>query len=258
MTAAHCVEDIKSAQIGKYDYSIYENGTESYFTLESRSHPKFDFDTYDFDYALIKLDRKQPNSFMVSLRTNPEIPEVLTIMGWGLTSDGGFQPTTLLAADVIRFDTAQCRINYNNADLITDNMFCAEEDGIDACQGDSGGPIMIKGTNVQVGITSWGTGCANATFPGVYARIDRGYSWIEETICTDLNPDDCEADGRLPLITAEGSVQVRTCEDQEEFTGLGKKQRTRNCTWVMQYADRRCPWYGDFCPLACEVDRCKS
>jgi secreted trypsin-like serine protease len=257
LTAAHCIMDIKTAQIGRYDFALEETGVPTYVASERRMHPKFDPDTYDFDYALLKLDRKHPNPFMVSLRTTPEIPDMLTIMGWGYTSDGGSQSNVLLAGDVRRFNTIKCRSNYD-PEPITKNMFCAEKKGVDACQGDSGGPIVINGTNIQVGITSWGNGCANATFPGVYARIDKGYSWIEKTVCSDLSPDDCEKDGRLPLVSSDGSAQMRTCEEQLDFIGLGKKRSPRNCTWVKKVAIRRCPWYEDFCPLTCGVDRCKK
>jgi secreted trypsin-like serine protease len=42
----------------------------------------------------------------------------------------------------------------------------------DACQGDSGGPLFAQDHNgfVQVGVASWGEGCASG-FPGVYTRL---------------------------------------------------------------------------------------
>ena len=49
-----------------------------------------------------------------------------------------------------------------------------------------GGPLIIEGgdegDDAQVGIVSWGFGCANATFPGVYARVSARLDWIQEQI----------------------------------------------------------------------------
>ncbi len=39
--------------------------------------------------------------------------------------------------------------------------------GSDSCQGDSGGPLVLKGSNTQVGIVSWGSGCAKPYFYGI-------------------------------------------------------------------------------------------
>jgi trypsin len=258
LTAAHCIIDIQSAEIGRYDYLNDESGVETYTNLVRRRHPQYNADTFDYDYALIKLDREQPDPYLVSLRKTPGIPLNMTIMGWGQTSEDGDQANELMEADVRKFDTTQCRTNYD-PEPITDNMFCASEDGIDACQGDSGGPIIATGTNIQLGVTSWGVGCGNATFPGVFARVEKGYAWIEETVCTDLSPEDCYDDDTLPIVDLEGVALAQTCEDREDFLGLGQKLFVRNCTWVQGRRDRRCRWYGeDFCPATCEIERCAN
>ena len=54
---------------------------------------------------------------------------------------------------------------------ITSNMVCAKDDGEDSCQGDSGGPAVVHNIDpskdVQIGVVSWGIGCAHSSFPGV-------------------------------------------------------------------------------------------
>lgn len=48
-------------------------------------------------------------------------------------------------------------------------MFCAAASGKDSCNGDSGGPIINASSKVLIGGVSWGEGCAEAGYPGVYA-----------------------------------------------------------------------------------------
>jgi len=56
---------------------------------------------------------------------------------------------------------------------ITSRMVCAgvAEGGKDSCQGDSGGALYIKKSGKQIGIVSWGKGCAEKGYPGVYGNV---------------------------------------------------------------------------------------
>ena len=76
-----------------------------------------------------------------------------------------------------------CKQAYGS-DAVTDSMICAGypgEGGKDACQGDSGGPFVCNenGNAIIAGVVSWGFGCADANYPGVYARTSLVVDWIQ-------------------------------------------------------------------------------
>jgi secreted trypsin-like serine protease len=63
--------------------------------------------------------------------------------------------------------------------------FCAgdyENGGVDTCQGDSGGPFMVQGANggawMLAGITSFGEGCGEPGYPGVYTDVRTILSFV--------------------------------------------------------------------------------
>ncbi|XP_046456625.1 cell wall protein DAN4-like [Daphnia pulex] len=100
------------------------------------------------------------------------------IAGWGTTSSGGSISYALLKADVVVKDNTFCTSQYGSS-FIGADMMCASAPGTDTCQGDSGGPLFVNG--VQVGITSWGNGCADPNYAGIYTRVTTYLGWIATT-----------------------------------------------------------------------------
>ena len=97
------------------------------------------------------------------------------ITGWGATAQGGPRSDNLKGASVPIVSDPSCQASYDG-DFNPATMVCAgySQGGIDTCQGDSGGPLqspLLGGGYRLVGITSWGFGCAQPGFPGVYTRV---------------------------------------------------------------------------------------
>ena len=70
-------------------------------------------------------------------------------------------------------------------------MICAAGDGIaDSCTGDSGGPLAVLGSNgsySQIGVVSWGRGCAKSGYPGVYTSLIALLGWVKTSIKTQAS-----------------------------------------------------------------------
>ena len=111
---------------------------------------------------------------------------LLRIFGWGTSSfdPKGAVSNNLLYAFVGVVDRSQCNEAGAYNGLVDGSMFCAGLGAGDACQGDSGGPAVgyVSGTPSLVGVTSWGVGCNEKKFPGVYVNVAKFAGWIGETV----------------------------------------------------------------------------
>lgn len=155
----------------------------------------------------------------------------LTVSGWGATSAGGSGSSTMRETVVPRVSDASCALSYPAEHLgglfNAEDMLCAgyPEGGRDTCQGDSGGPILAPSVAqprrwaaadwVLVGVTSWGFSCAEAGYPGVYARLANASinSWIVSTIGAyaaypDVEPVADDREDETPVKPVEPAAPV--------------------------------------------------
>ncbi|XP_069974520.1 ovochymase-1-like [Penaeus vannamei] len=197
LTAAHCAENIAGREdnyevlIGAHNLRVSANAEKRHAIKRTIIHPDYEDETVDNDIALLEVE---PIEF--SRRVTPVcLPEqtdayddvLATVTGWGTLSAGGDPSDWLMEVTLPTMSNDQCMATYS--DLITKNMICAglEVGGKDSCQGDSGGPMVtLRASNraqfEQIGIVSWGAGCAEPGKPGVYTRITEYLTWIENTM----------------------------------------------------------------------------
>ncbi|EDX07928.1 trypsin 3A1 [Drosophila simulans] len=196
LTAAHCVLEYSKPQyyVIRAGSSDWTKGGSYVRVKQIIPHPKFHDPTrMNNDIAIVQLQQPlvySQNIRPISLATNKDIitpTAQLFVSGWGSTSISQMQPEKRLRYTVVHLrDQNQCARNYFGAGTVTNTMFCAgtQVGGRDSCQGDSGGPLVtsINGQLKLYGIVSWGFGCANAMFPGIYTKVSAYDDWIAQTI----------------------------------------------------------------------------
>ena len=104
------------------------------------------------------------------------------VTGWGRLNTTGPRPDILQEVNVTTISNQECRASHGHH-RITEAMICAGEVGKDACIAGSGGPLAVLGQDGsyrQIGVVSWGKGCARPGYPGVYTRLTSLLGWIEK------------------------------------------------------------------------------
>ncbi|MEO3747191.1 serine protease [Plantactinospora sp. B5E13] len=178
LTAAHCVgrtgnNTSITATLGTVDL-------QSSSRIQVRSNYVYRAPGYNGngdDWALIRLASPVSGLSTLPIATSTAYDSgTFTVAGWGATREGGAQQRYMMKASVPFVSDSVCNgPNSYDGDVIAAEEICAGymSGGVDTCQGDSGGPMFRQGGSglVQVGIVSWGYGCARANYPGVYTQV---------------------------------------------------------------------------------------
>ncbi|KAK4020471.1 hypothetical protein OUZ56_002446 [Daphnia magna] len=201
--AAHCVRGVDATILrvvaGEHslrtDSGLEQNRGVASFKIHEEYRPL----TFENDISLLfldaPLDLSVPSAQAIFLpppteEFDPASGLMLTVSGWGTTSSGGIISDELRRVEVPVVSDADCNAAYGgtaDAPAVFPSMICAGDTsngGIDSCQGDSGGPLFVLPLDGnaaearQVGIVSWGQGCALAAYPGVYTQVSYFLDWI--------------------------------------------------------------------------------
>ncbi|MFF3916096.1 S1 family peptidase [Streptomyces sp. NPDC001852] len=176
VTAAHCMAGESADNVRVVGGRTNLNGTDGTVSKVSKIwvNPDYTDATNGHDVAVLTLATSMPYkpvSYVSASQTDVYAAGATArILGWGTTSENGSSSNQLRTATVPLVSDSSCKSSYGT-DFVQSDMVCAgySSGGVDTCQGDSGGPLLIGG--VLAGITSWGEGCAEAGYPGVYTRL---------------------------------------------------------------------------------------
>jgi secreted trypsin-like serine protease len=182
------------------------------------------------DWALIKLATPVDLPTMPIATTTDYNSGTFTVAGWGLTTEGGSVSNVLRKATVPFVTDASCKVSYPT--LVPNEEICAglAQGGIDTCNGDSGGPMFRKDAAdawIEVGIVSWGEGCARPNKPGVYTEVSTFAKAIADAAASlgsgPPDPGTCSGtngtDVAIPdLSTVESTITIAGCTGNASAT----------------------------------------
>lgn len=203
VTAAHCVDSASAPQVqvltGKSSLAATAGDSGPRVNVAAiYVHPLWNAMVFSHDVAVLRLESPLTldgvNRASIALPRSqdamwPTAGTPALITGWGSLSFGGPYPTELHKAtvDVLTGPADPMCGNYSTSEYLNSVMLCGGTVASpvkDTCQGDSGGPFAINvgGSWLLAGITSWGDGCAQEGYPGVYSRVTALTSWIDDYV----------------------------------------------------------------------------
>jgi len=197
ITAGHCCDGQSasslSVTVGEYDRR-HDDGTEVDIKVD-KVVPNENYSPWELtnDICLLYLAEAAEFNDAVGAIGLPESMQEYdegtdcTVIGWGTTEQGSLsQILQKVVVPVVSDET--CNADYNPEGMeVADSMICAglDEGGKDSCQGDSGGAFMCHASGAPhelSGIVSWGIGCAEPGYPGVYTQTSYFIDWINNNM----------------------------------------------------------------------------
>ncbi|XP_078658661.1 ovochymase-like [Branchiostoma floridae x Branchiostoma belcheri] len=200
LTAAHCFVDDPTPSrytvvLGKHFSDGSSTSQEEYSVSKVIVHEEYDDNLLNKDLTLLKLSRPavlgqyiQTVCLPEHAGDDPPAGTTCVTTGFGDTQGTG-DDDVLKQARVPLVSNADCNAANSYDGEISQYMLCAgfQEGGHDACQGDSGGPLVCPklGQWYLNGVVSWGYGCAQPNYPGVYARVTSMLDWIGQKMAAN-------------------------------------------------------------------------
>lgn len=188
VTANHCVSPTDRLKPERSYVVVqppnYNDGPQIRFATVIR-HPGFNFRGFNNDIALVKLSAPVTNTPMPygGPSSSPPKGSKLEVFGFGATKRNRENYSWKIRHTQVEvIATAPPCGNYGRREVNFATMLCVGDPGYqkDSCAGDSGGGLItVTGPRVMVGIVSWGEGCGQRGFPGVYTNATRFGSWIQ-------------------------------------------------------------------------------
>jgi secreted trypsin-like serine protease len=278
LTAAHCLfknGNLKlasqlTATVGEYDLNSM---TPASRIKQIYVHPYYRSSKNVNDIALLKLVSSVNNPSLISPVDNEVTKNALaatenvTVLGWGSTlAYNPAEPATYDFPNILHdvemplMTDAMCTKALGSS--YTAEMICAglPSGGKDSCQGDSGGPLIIQENGwKQIGIVSWGSGCAAAGYPGVYTRLALYKEWVKNISRRIYFPANLEFndtlidDSRSKTILIENNSEYNTTlrftADGDDFLSYDPS----DCAFVE--TDKSCNLIITYSPLDLSISR---
>ena len=243
ITAAHCLFDgfgtpINAADIkvalGFNDLADEPSATEV-VVANLYIHPQYNNSdaSAPHDLALIELAQTTTVQHMRLFQgdARDQAGTAAVVVGWGVNDFSNpsqpLFPSELNQVSVPVVSTPICNAPQSYAGLLGEGHICAglPQGGRDSCLGDSGGPLMIRqdGEYKQIGVVSFGRGCAEPNFYGVYTRLEHYKTWIGDiTGISDFsNPDQPQGISSLQALSGQAPAVVVSSTDKAAETGGG-------------------------------------
>ncbi|MCF3105251.1 serine protease [Streptomyces roseoverticillatus] len=266
VTAAHCLShevlgvDVSDANdlrviIGRDD--LRGIGGSEVEPQETWVNPGFDPGSNAGDIAVLTLKNAVPESYVIPMAQQGDpayqVGGQATVYGWGDVLGNGTYSDILRGARVRVLQDAACERAYpGSAEGVyrRASMLCAGVPlgGRDACQGDSGGPLVAKGK--VVGVVSWGAGCGQPLYPGVYTRISAYTALVAAHSPDGARPPEAPAQqpAAQPAVTP-GQPPAALPHRQHAGKGVKSEPRPRSvreraASPAMGGAARGCPAQG--------------